>query len=145
MRRILLVQIVQILGHESGLGPQPPPICKLRERITLILLLYHRQPLFKMPWQHPIKRALDKLHLDMVGDEEMAREAVPVLAVAQRQIKLFYGRQIDARAFVFVCTFRVDGEEAGDVEQAGKLDGLQLEYDGHRGVIVEPLSQNAGK
>ena len=133
----LAVQVVQRpVRHPRPLHPlqQPPAPPRLLE----------------VPREHPVELALDPVDAHAVGHEEVAREAVPLLAHAQAQAPLLDQPEVDPRRLVFALVVRVpaplsvlaemwrEHDMARHVQQTRHLRGLERVRDRHRRVVVLP-------
>ncbi len=108
----------------------------------------------EVPGKHPIERALDPVDAYPVGHEEVAREAIPLLADTQAQAERREQRQIDPRLALVrrlgrtllsrrVELWRREVDVPSRIQQARHLRGLQGVGDRHRRVVVLPVRHDA--
>lgn len=129
--RLLLVTIVHPTRNDiSRTSPKP------------------RTPLRRLPHlgQDPVERTPNEPHLDLIRNEVMTREPMPLLAHAQAEVKRRKRGDVDTVVGRIECcreSFerkgRVDRRVEGGVGEegeAGEFEGLEVLVDGERGVVV---------
>ena len=89
-----------------------------------------------MPRQEPVKLTLDKLDINPVRNEEMAREAMPLFPNAKCQIEFFHRREVHRGRLFHVPVGWWGREETCDVQHAWEFDELEVVHHFERRVVV---------